>query len=45
MPLLVRLTDSQVEVTEHMVSQLADCVYDGGRIPEQVRAVGLAVHE
>src|SRR3954451_10978900 len=45
MPLLVRLTHSQIEMIDGMVSQVSDAVNDGRRILEQVRAAGLSIHE
>lgn len=45
MPLLVRLTDSEIEVINGVVSQVADGVDDERGIAEQVGAVGLAIHE
>ena len=45
MPLLVRLTNSQVEMADGVVSQVPDTVDDGSRILEQVRAAGLSIHE
>ena len=45
MPLLVRLTDSEVEVIDGVVSQVADRIDDDGSVSEQVGAVGLAIHE
>jgi hypothetical protein len=45
MPLLVRLTDPQIEMADGVVSQVPDAVDDAGRILEQVRAAGLPIHE
>src|SRR5690242_21358443 len=45
MPLLVRLTDPQVEMADGVVSQVPDAVDDGSRILEQERAAGLPIHE
>src|SRR3954452_5129487 len=45
MPLLVRLTDPQIEMADGVVSQGPDAVDDGSRILEQVRAAGLLIHE
>src|SRR3954451_21989827 len=45
MPLLVRLTDPQIEMADGVVSQVPDAVNDGSRILEQVRAAGLLIHE
>src|SRR3954468_6891198 len=45
MPLLVRLTDPQIEMADGGVSQVPDAVKDGSRILEQVRAAGLSIHE
>ena len=45
MPLLVRLTDSQVDAIDNMVSQVADRVDDDGRVLEEVGPVGLAIDE
>src|SRR3954447_22060208 len=45
MPLLVRLTDPQIEMADGVVSQVLDAVDDRGRILEQVRAAGLPIHE
>src|SRR3954469_11270983 len=45
MPLLVRLTDPQIEMADGVVSQVPDAVDDGIRILEQVRAAGLLIHE
>src|SRR3954452_12816533 len=45
MPLLVRLTDPQIEMADGVVSQVPDAVDDGSRILEQVRAAGLLIHE
>ena len=45
MPLLVRLTDSEVEVIDGVISQVADGIDDEGGIPEQVGTVGLAIHQ
>jgi hypothetical protein len=44
-PLLVRLTNSQIEMADSMVSQVPDAVDDGSRILEQVRAAGLSIDE
>ena len=41
MPLLVRLTDSQVEVADGVVSQAPDGVEDGRDIREEVGSGGL----
>jgi hypothetical protein len=45
MPLLVRLTASQVEMADGMVSQVPDAVDDGRRIVEQVCAARLSIQE
>jgi hypothetical protein len=45
MPLFVRLTNSQIEMTDGMVSQVLNAVDDGSRILEQVRAAGLSIDE
>src|SRR3954463_14768694 len=45
MPLLVRLTDPQIEMADGVVSQVPDAVDDGSRIFEQVRAAGLPIHK
>lgn len=45
MPLLVRLTDSQVDAIDNMVSQVSDGVDDDGRVLEEVGPVGLAIDE
>jgi hypothetical protein len=45
MPLLMRLTDSKVEVIDGVVSQVADGFDYGRSIPEQVGAVRLAIHQ
>jgi hypothetical protein len=44
-PLLVRLINSQIEMADGMVSRVLGAVDDRSRIPEQVRAVRLSVHE
>src|SRR3954465_10280528 len=45
MPLLVRLTDPQIEMADGVVSQVPDAVDGGSRILEQVRAAGFLIHE
>src|SRR5690242_699762 len=45
MPLLVRLTDPQIEMADGVVSPVSDAVDDGSRILEQERAAGLPIHE
>ena len=45
MPLLVRLTDPQIEMADGVVSQVPNAVNNGSRILEQVRAAGLSIDE
>src|ERR1700681_972257 len=46
MPLLVRLTDSQVEMTDGVVSQVTNCVHHAMRVLEQVGSGRLTIdHE
>ncbi len=45
MPLLVRLTDSQVDVADGMVSEVADRIHHGRRISEQVGSGRLTIDQ
>src|SRR5688500_12389240 len=45
MPLLVRLTDSEIEMGEIVIAQFANRLDDAGRVREQMRATGLAIDQ
>ena len=44
-PLLVRLTDSEVEDADRVVAQASNGVEDGRSVLEEVGSVGLLVHQ
>ena len=45
MPLLVRLTDSEVKVIDGVVAQVSDCVENGRGVLEEVGSAGLSIDE
>lgn len=45
MPLLVRLTDSEIDGVDHVVSQVSDTLKDVRDVVEEVGAVGLSIHQ
>jgi len=45
MPLLVRLTDSEVEAIDGVVPQVSDCIEDGSGVLEQVSSSRLSIDE
>ena len=45
MPLLVRLTDFEVELTDGVVPQVSDCIEDGSSILEEVSSSRLSIDE
>ena len=45
MPLLVRLTDSKIEMADIVIAQSANRLDDAGRVREQMRAAGLAIDQ
>jgi hypothetical protein len=45
MPLLVRLTDSEVEAIDGVVPQVSDCIEDGGGVLEKVSSSRLSIDE
>lgn len=45
MPLLVRLTDSEIEMVDRMVPQAANAFADAFGIVEEIGPIGLAVHD
>jgi len=44
-PLLVRLTDSEVEVAYGMIAEVSDSVENGGRVREKVSAGRLLIDQ
>ena len=45
MPLLVRLTDSEVEAIDGVVPQVSDCIEDGRGVLEEVSSSRLPIDE
>jgi hypothetical protein len=45
MPLLVRLSDSEIEMAEMVIAQFANGFDDAGRVREQMRAARLAIDQ
>jgi hypothetical protein len=45
MPLLVRVTDSQVETFDRAAAQVSNGVQDRGNIVEEVGPAGLTIHQ
>ncbi len=45
MPLLVRLTDSEIEMANIVIAQSANRLDDAGRIRKQMRAARLAIDQ
>ena len=45
MPLLVRLTDSEVEAIDGVVPQVSDCIEDGSGVLEEVSSSRLSIDE
>ena len=45
MPLLVRLTDSEVEAVDGVVPQVSDCIEDGSGVLEEVSSSRLLIDE
>jgi hypothetical protein len=43
MPLLVRLTDSEIEMADGVVAQTSHGVEDGGSVLEEVGSAGLSI--
>ena len=45
MPLLVRLTDSEIKVVDGVVAQVSDGVENGGGVLEEVGSAGLPIDQ
>jgi hypothetical protein len=45
MPLLVRLTDSEVEAIDGVVPQVSDCIDDGSGVLEEISSSRLLIDE
>src|SRR5438445_13279763 len=45
MPLLVRLTDSEIEAIDGVVAQVSNGVEDGRGVLEEVASTGLPIHQ
>jgi hypothetical protein len=45
MPLLVRLTDSEIEVVDGVVPQAPDCIQDERGVPEEVSSGRLPIDQ
>jgi hypothetical protein len=43
MPLLARVTDSEIEAADGVVAQALNAVENGGRVPEEPGAAGLSI--
>jgi hypothetical protein len=45
MPLLVRLTDSEIEAINGVVPQVSDCIHDGSGVLEEICSGRLLIDE
>ena len=45
MPLLVRLTDSEIKAADGVVPQASDAVEDGGGVLEEAGSAGQPIHQ